>query len=426
MPNSLGETGIRKPCVLNRERLGEDEIVIEFIDFRYRFAVDSLRPHLYCAAIIKKDMSYPQFIEITDKEKLLPEMENYLRNKSAAHDLYQTIWEPMKPYLDNIKKVHLSPSGILHEIAFEALRDENGQYLQDSYDFHYYSAIRDILDEKPSENDTINKKNIALVGHIIYEASEEQQLKEEEINYKFDADDLDLVSRNTRGVFHALPGPGTLSEVKMIDSIARRSTKFTTTLLTLDKHTEERVKSLSGNQAPYIWHFATHGVFLPRRNIPQVHHINHQGLEARLSFSDNPLQRSLIALCGANHRWEKNEPNIYGDKDDGILTALEVTSLDLDNTHLVVLSACKSGLGDLDNTEGVFGLQRAFKIAGVEYVIASLWNVDDAATKDLMILFYHNLLEKEMDTATALREAKKTMREEGYQPKNWAGFILIE
>jgi len=121
----------------------------------------------------------------------------------------------------------------------------------------------------------------------------------------------------------------------------------------------------------------------------------------------------------------KND-SITSSKEDGILTAFEVANINLENTKLVVLSACGTGLGDIDNTEGVFGLPRAFKLAGVQHVVASLWDVDDKATKDLMILFYTNLLENKMEVATALQEAKKSMEEEGYKLEHWAGFILIE
>ena len=150
------------------------------------------------------------------------------------------------------------------------------------------------------------------------------------------------------------------------------------------------------------------------------------GSRDRLRTADNPLQRSALMLYGANETWTKGRP-ILGSGEDGILTALEVTTLDLQNTDLVVLSACSTGLGNVHNTEGVFGLQRAFKLAGVEYVVASLWDVDDAATKDLMVLFYENLLLKKQDPVTALRNAKDELREDdGYEPKDWAGFILIE
>ena len=133
----------------------------------------------------------------------------------------------------------------------------------------------------------------------------------------------------------------------------------------------------------------------------------------------------MLMLSGANDTWTSKEYISRADN-DGILTAYEVTHLDLNNTKLVVLSACNTGLGDIHDTEGVLGLQSAFKLAGVEHVVASLWKVNDAATKKLMIVFYKNLLDKKQDAPTALRNAKSEMRQNGAKPSNWAGFILIE
>ncbi len=110
----------------------------------------------------------------------------------------------------------------------------------------------------------------------------------------------------------------------------------------------------------------------------------------------------------------------------GILTALEVANLDLQDTDLVVLSACDTGLGSIHNTEGVFGLQRAFKFAGADNILVSLWSVNDRATKELMIRFYRNLLKKEQSPAVALRNAKADIRKKNPNPRFWAGFILVE
>jgi len=133
----------------------------------------------------------------------------------------------------------------------------------------------------------------------------------------------------------------------------------------------------------------------------------------------------MLILSEGGETWTSKE-YISRSGEDGILTAYEVTHLDLNNTKLVVLSACNTGLGDLHDTEGVLGLQSAFKLAGVNHVVASLWKVNDKATKELMVAFYKNLLNKKQDVATALRNAKAEMRHLGAKPNNWAGFILIK
>ncbi|HEX5111212.1 MAG TPA: CHAT domain-containing protein, partial [Saprospiraceae bacterium] len=112
--------------------------------------------------------------------------------------------------------------------------------------------------------------------------------------------------------------------------------------------------------------------------------------------------------------------------EDGILTAYEIASLDLSNTELIVLSACDTGLGDVEGNDGVYGLQRALKIAGVKYILMSLWQVPDAATMELMTRFYKAWLKQNLPVRKALYQAQKEMRKEGYEPLDWAGFILIE
>jgi len=138
--------------------------------------------------------------------------------------------------------------------------------------------------------------------------------------------------------------------------------------------------------------------------------------------SDNPLIRSGLIMSGANNAWNNNI--IPQGIDDGILTAYEVSGMDLYNTELVVLSACETGLGDIKGSEGVYGLQRSFKMAGVDYLIMSLWQVPDKETSEFMQLFYQNMLAKQ-SIGTAFRNAQKVMKDK-YDPYYWAAFVLIE
>jgi len=112
--------------------------------------------------------------------------------------------------------------------------------------------------------------------------------------------------------------------------------------------------------------------------------------------------------------------------ENGILTAYEISHLDLTNTELVVLSACETGLGDIAGNEGVFGLQRAFKIAGARYLIMLLWQVPDFQTQDLMTTFYTYWLEKKKSIPEAFRAAQQDMRQKYRDPYFWAGFVLVE
>ncbi len=393
--------------------LASDEATIDFLQVYER--EDSLWTYY---AVVIRDTQSPHFVRVTDEKtlnKLLEEDEQkrlrFLYDSKTRKALHKTLWQPLKSYLEDVKTVHISPSGALHRVPFECFQDETDEYLAAQYAFHYHAAIRDMLKEKPQQN---TYEDMLVMGHILYDLDNKTKYQKEE-----DAITMRDAERNIRDGIRPLPE--TLREVKKIGRTAKKA-GLKTTLLTIDAASEDTLQYFVGERAPGIMHFATHGVFLPPLD-EEVFDLT--GSRDRLRAADNPLQRSALMLYGANETWIKGR-RILGSGEDGILTALEVTALDLQNTNLVVLSACSTGLGNVHNTEGVFGLQRAFKLAGVDYVVASLWAVDDTATKELMVLFYENLLRKKQDPATALRNAKEKLRKDGYLSKYWAGFILIE
>ena len=164
-------------------------------------------------------------------------------------------------------------------------------------------------------------------------------------------------------------------------------------------------------------HIATHGYFWG----------NDDATFGRLRFSDHPLNRCGLLLSGADNKW-------FGDElprgvDDGFLTALEISALDFRGMDLIVLSACETGRGDVEG-DGVFGLQRGFKMASANSILMSLWKVDDNATCRLMIDFYRNWIVEGMTKHDALERAKQTLRsykDNGWDnPYYWASFILLD
>jgi len=382
-----------------QNQLNDDQAIIDFL------VINRGRKKLYCAIVIRKNGT-PLLIPLTNESNVntIVNKKNYIGNKRLRSQLYKELWQPLENHLKDVTTVHLSPSGALHRIPFEALQNDKKEYLSEHFQFHYYSSMRDFAKVEPQQ---ASYKDAVLIGHILYDL-------QDSLEYQFEQDAVTM--RNLRD--KVTPLEGTLEEVNNIDSICRQA-NLQTALLTIDKPTEEVVQFLTGDNAPSIYHFATHGVFLSPKDTLGAE----SNLRQRLRTSSDPLKRSALMLYGANHTWVKGE-KILGSGEDGILTALEVTALDLQNTDLVVLSACSTGLGNVHNTEGVFGLQRAFKLAGVDYVVASLWDVDDGATKDLMVEFYKNLLERKQDPATALRNAKRKFMKD--DPELWAGFILIE
>ena len=143
--------------------------------------------------------------------------------------------------------------------------------------------------------------------------------------------------------------------------------------------------------------------------------------EYHIFKNPDPMVRSGLVLAQGNKVWY---PYFDPNEDDGILTATEVCRLDLRNTQLVVLSACETGLGDIKGSEGVYGLQRAFKMAGAKYIIMSLWQVPDKETMEFMEILYSKILSGK-EIQTAFTETQKEMRKK-YDPFFWAAFVLME
>ena len=185
---------------------------------------------------------------------------------------------------------------------------------------------------------------------------------------------------------------------------------------------EEAFKSLgTTGPSPRVLHVATHGFSFPDpKNGPQ----QAGAAESAFKRAEHPMIRSGLILAGGNYAWKTGQP-FRPDREDGILTAYEISQMNLSNTELVVLSACETGLGDIEGQEGVYGLQRAFKIAGAKYLIMSLWQVPDAPTQELMTAFYRYWLTEKRTIPEAFRAAQKEMQEKYEHPFFWAGFILL-
>ncbi|MFZ1516101.1 MAG: CHAT domain-containing protein, partial [Saprospiraceae bacterium] len=190
--------------------------------------------------------------------------------------------------------------------------------------------------------------------------------------------------------------------------------------------TEESFKNIGANNAPSprILHIATHGYFFPDPKSTAKRTGLNGEQESVFKISDHPMLRSGLIMAGGNVAWQGKQ-TLEG-KEDGILTAYEISQMNLSNTELVVLSACETGLGELQGNEGVYGLQRAFKIAGAKYLIMSLWQVPDKQTSLLMTTFYKKWLEDKMSIPDAFHAAQKELRDIGLDPYQWAGFVLVE
>ena len=218
---------------------------------------------------------------------------------------------------------------------------------------------------------------------------------------------------------------GTEREVNSIEKILQQ-TGVEVTLKKGYEATEESIKSIGSDDggSPRILHIATHGYFFADTKKTELTSSNIRNEDLIFKMSNHPMLRSGLIMAGGNAAWQ-GQQQLEG-REDGILTAYEISLMNLKNTELVVLSACETGLGDIQGNEGVYGLQRAFKIAGAKYLIMSLWQIPDRTTSILMTLFYKKWLEDKMSIPEAFQSAQKELRDKGIDPYKWAGFVLME
>jgi CHAT domain-containing protein len=294
--------------------------------------------------------------------------------------------------------------------------------LADKYELFTVTSTRQILE--PVTTSVGGAETEALIyGGILYDL-DENKLTELSTGYltgesgSRSAVVPDDASRGSSWTYLA----GTLDEANKISSLME-GISISANLLSGENTTEESFKNIRADYNPSIIHLATHGFFFPE---PEDH-LQVSSQQADLDdnvfkTSENPLMRSGLILAGANRVWQGGDP-IPG-VDDGILTAYEVANTNLSGTDLVVLSACETGLGDIQGSEGVYGLQRSFKMAGADYIIMSLWQVPDQQTVELMTLFYENWLSG-TEIREAFAKAQMQMRAK-YEPFYWAAFLLIK
>ena len=293
----------------------------------------------------------------------------------------------------NGKNIYITPTGIFNKISLSAIPIEsNGKVLGDIANIHLVISPTEITVVKNRNNSMdLIAKNTILWGGIIYGAANDT------INDVASSDSIILRGEELRYL------PNSLKEVELIAQILQ-SQQNKPTVITDKSATEKSFADRSGKK-DYILHVSTHGFF-------------HDS-----GAFENPMQNSGLLFANSQKYWMNDSIASTLNESDGILRADEIARLDLNGCRLVVLSACQTGLG-ASNTEGVYGLQRAFKLAGAESILMSLWSVDDASTRELMTHFYTGLI-KGQNPDEALTAAKNQMRRNGYSPDKWAAFVLL-
>lgn len=403
--------------------LEKEEVAIEFVRFYHED--DSVV--YYNALLLRKNDSLPILIKLCTEDQVTE-----IEPKRGFSEYYKLIWQPIQPYLEGINVVYYSPIGELNNVPFNAIyipksqseaidldeMDKNHDYLLDRFVMNQLTSTRYLALGLKTKMKTIEKNSILMVGGVNYDYLPGMEQKKKSKKSKKGKDRGDRSSNKLKEL------EGTKKEVENIGkSIAK--VEWSTTLLESGNATEENVIKHEGKEAKRILHLATHGYAFPEYDFTDTSVVQ-SSLQYAYRYSQNPMVRSGLILAGGNWAWTGSDTlQKLGAEQNGILTALEVSQLNLRNTQLVVLSACETGLGLVDATEGTFGLKRGFKLAGVEQIIVSLWTVPDKETMELMTAFYQELVSIE-DPVQSFHNAQKKMRHKyPNEPHKWAGFVLV-
>jgi CHAT domain-containing protein/Flp pilus assembly protein TadD len=410
-----------------QQSLRPGEAAIEFVQFNFFNKHEETDSVYYVALVMTKEMNEPRLVPLFEESRLREFLSRRTGSGLATISLYYSTdflyrltWEPLEEELKGISKVYFAPSGLLHRISFAALRTGVTGSLSDKYELTQLLTTAAITDSLAPGLSPSGK--VVLYGDVQYSA-DTIGLKKETSRYGKESPVMsaslpeELVSRGDISFWRPLPG--TKLEV---ESIRNEATKhgLGTLLYTGLKANEESVKALNADTSISVVHIATHGFFFPDPKKNSSY--SKSTIGSVFKKSDNPLFRGGLVMAGGENTWKgKSIPGI----DDGILTAYEVSNMYLPATKLVVLSACETGVGDIHGSEGVYGLQRAFKIAGVKYLLMSLWEVPDTETSEFMRYFYENLFNNQ-PVSDAFHAAQEKMRKKySNEPYKWGAWILV-
>lgn len=391
-----------------RNSLADHEVVVDFSDYQTE---DSVRQ--YAAYIYDKDKSHPLLVKCFDQQQLdslLDGMQNFtLYNYEQLQDrASKLIWNPIEASIAKGSTVYYIPSGVMHGIALEALPLSDGTTLGQHYDFVRLTSAREIVNAHHSSK--INR-TATLYGGLQY-SLDPQKMEEESKAYE--KSDLAGLVRSEYGVSGFKDLRNTKDEVKKIEKTLVDN-GFRVKAYLGSKGNAESFVALDG-KSPSIVHIATHGFYYTPDEAKDKDFL--RGYTDAMSLSG-------LVFAGGNAAWlgKKNVDGVLG----GVLTAKDIANLDFKGTDLLVLSACKTGQGKV-TAEGVFGLQRAFKKAGVGTIIMSLWNVDDKVTSEFMVAFYGRLTDKanNWNKRKAFEQTKEIIRKKHPDPYYWAAFVMLD
>ena len=346
---------------------------------------------IYTALIGISSSNHPKLIVIGKGEEFerkgFSVYKNAIKYKVDDPNSFDFYWRKIHAYISQagVTRIFYAPDGIYHKININTLYNpDSKKYLIEELDVYQLSSTKDFLKLDSTEDEGDEIDNILLVGRPSYKMN--------------DAVDGIAMTRSFERLDKVADLPGTEEEIKTIQSLVEK-TGAQCKVLMQNEAVESAVKAELNRG---VVHIATHGFFV----------------EDEKTLSTDPMLSSGLLLAGVSDIPEN--PN----QDDGILTAYEIMNLNLEDLEMVVLSACETGLGEIASGEGIYGLQRAFFVGGVESVVMSLWKVDDNATKELMTTFYKEYL-KNGDKRSAFLNAQRKVKKKFKNPIYWGAFVML-
>jgi CHAT domain-containing protein len=384
-----------------RSRLKPGDAAVEILRFNYTEGRSSAINY-YAALILRTAWRFPRYVylgtssEVEDRE--MPQYRLFVTAKLEAPAPSLDFWNRLEDELgENTTRLFIAPDGILTNVSFVAVPDRHHTLLLDKYDIHNLSSTRDLLPyDRPS-----TASSAVLIGNPNFDLLTDRSEDRMRMSAALQADSPPPSQA-------VKPWDKLLYTGKQIDSVESILRRHGWTVHSLTEDAATKAGVLGALNGPRVLHFATHGFFAEDTGA---------GGSIVSARTDNAMLNSGLVLAGANS---------YGrGGGSGLLTSDEVTSLNLSGTELVILSACDTGLSDTLTGDEVFGLRRAFQIAGAESVMMTMWRVPEKEASEIVEEFYKNWLGG-ADKHAALLAAQKKVREESKPPDFWGAFVMVE
>lgn len=366
-------------------KLKTGQVIVEIVQYPI-FDKQLTNENAYAYAILKKGQEKPSII-INKEGNLLENRyysyyNNVINQKMKDDYSYAQYWKPLEKEIENASRIYISPDGIYNQVNMNTLQQPNGKYLIQDHDIRYVGHPNDILFERSVQS--AGQQTAFLMGDPNFNSQSIAQL------------------------------PGTRKEIEDISKYLSSSMKMQKYL-----NNEANESNLKEVKSPKYLHLASHGYFLEDKQAND----NLFGVQLQY-IRQNPLLRSGLLLSGAGAEESSGSSQSFNQSNNGFFSAYEAINLNLNNTEMVVLSACETAKGDVKAGEGVYGLQRAFIVAGAESLVMSLWKVDDTATQKLMSGFYKENVQGKA-IPDAFRSAQLAMLSEYKHPYYWGAFIMF-